>query len=103
MKKSRLIQSALDFRNGLLDGKESDMMCFVVSSSLAGYLHYENIDCKLVEGSVVALNIECNHFWIEMPDGNILDPTADQFIDLDGNRMPKVYYGILPNFYQKGE
>jgi len=40
---------------------------------------------------------EMNHYWLELPDGQVLDPTADQFNDEDGfehlRPLPPVYIG----------
>jgi hypothetical protein len=39
---------------------------------------------------------EREHFWLEMDDGTVIDPTADQFPGLD---LPPVYIGKLPTMY----
>jgi hypothetical protein len=41
-----------------------------------------------------------NHCWLALPDGRILDPTADQFVG-HGATLPPVYLGPLPVIYQR--
>ena len=91
----KLVKIATEFRDGMLQGLPSVAMCFVICSALIGYLRYEGIECELIEGEVG----NSNHFWIELTEGNILDPTADQFKKPDGSDMPKVYCGELPEWY----
>lgn len=85
-----------EFRGGLLDHRPSGSMCFMVSSALAGYLSFSGYDCKLTKGYVG----ECEHFWLTLPDGIIIDPTADQFPQPTGDDMPKVYIGEKPDWYR---
>lgn len=58
-------------------------MCAVVCYPLQGYLGFLGVGTELVE---VMLQYS-NHFFLRMPDGRVLDPTADQF------EGPKVYLG----------
>ena len=67
------------------------MSCY----ALVGYLHFAGYDCSLVQGAIG----DWEHFWIQLPSGSIIDPTADQFKQPDGNPMPKVYHGEKPNWY----
>lgn len=92
MTKRQLISIARGFRNGLLAGSASDLMCAVVSHPLAGYLSAIGVDCSVKK---VDLKWEHegrafvgNHVFISLPDGRVLDPTASQF---DG--FPDVYVG----------
>lgn len=81
---------ATEFRRGILAGKPSDLMCFAICAPLQSLLKAtHNLDLELVEGRVS----NCDHFWLKLPDGRVLDPTADQFNDLGFPRMPKVYLG----------
>ena len=84
MTDAELIEFATEFREGILDGAPSRMMCFAVSAPLAGLLNFYGVDAKTVEGDVGNMN----HIWIELSDGRVLDATADQFDD-----MPAVYLG----------
>lgn len=93
---AELVQIASEFREGILDGRPSFMMCAAVSWPLAAYLRaIHGVECETVETDVG----ECNHFWIKLSDGRALDPTLDQF-----NRWfpwmnyPPVYVGPLAEY-----
>ena len=71
-----LIEIARDFRDGLLDGRPPDLMCMVVSAPLQGFLSA----VYGVETTLEKLDFENgDHVWLRLPDGRILDATADQF------------------------
>lgn len=97
MTDAELIEVAAGFRDGLLDGEPSDMNCFKVVAPLAGLLEFYGVDAKVVEGYVVlkrgSNGQTCNHFWIQLADGRVLDPTADQFNKAHKKDMPPVYLG----------
>ncbi len=99
MKDAQLKKFVLEFREGILGGRSSHMMCFAICSPLAPLLEMSGVKCELVEGVVVwtysGKAFETNHFWFSLPDGRIIDPTADQF-DPDGD---KVYLGPKPANY----
>jgi len=92
---NKLLRDATNFRKGILEGQPSKAMCFAVAAPLQGYLSFTGLKCRLIEGGVG----EWVHFWIELPDGTILDPTADQFESPDGLKMPPVYIGKKPDWY----
>lgn len=94
-----LRNTVLSFRKGLLDGRPSDQMCFVVCWPLHGFLNTLGIACDLIEGNVKG--VSSNHYWLKLPDGRIIDPTADQF-NSDYYKMPKVYIGPKPEHYVEG-
>lgn len=75
MNDKQLIRCATQFRKGLLGKGDSFMKCFIVSAPLAGLLEAHGVKNTLVEGRFGY----CNHVWIELPDGRVLDATADQF------------------------
>jgi hypothetical protein len=93
MNDQKLIQVCRAFREGLLDGASSEAMCFVVASSLSGFLSAHGVKTEVVEGSLGVMN----HFWLRLPDGRILDPTADQFNTLE--LSPPLTSEILPDIY----
>jgi hypothetical protein len=79
---------AQSFRDGILDGGPSDMMCAAVSWPLAALLRCSGLDCETVETKGVPTEYgTVNHVWIRLSDGRALDPTADQF------GYPPVYLG----------
>lgn len=81
MSDEELLSIAEEFREGILDGDTSALMCAAVSWPLQGYLsalyHVEaeciETDVSLPDGGTI------NHVWLRLPDGRVLDPTADQF------------------------
>lgn len=88
-----LIEFAADFRDGVLDGGPSDMMCAVVCWPLAALLRSVGVDCETVESRDVETEYgSCNHVWIKLADGRVLDPTADQFSTAD-RPLPPIYLG----------
>lgn len=79
-----------EFREGVLAGRGPYMMCFAVCAPLQGFL---SVCCGIKTELREAWFNECNHCWLELPDGRIIDPTADQF------GMEPVYIGKLPLSY----
>ncbi len=75
MTDDELIEIAKEFREGILDGESSDLMCAMVSYPLAGLLHFYGVECECEFGEMS----DRNHVWIRLSDGRVLDPTADQF------------------------
>jgi hypothetical protein len=104
MKDAELLKLAADFRNGLLEGRSSTAMCFAVCAPLDGFLHFNNYRTRLVVGEVAVpgdpRGMLCEHYWLELEDGRILDPTADQFTT-PTNPMPAVYIGMKPDWYKE--
>ena len=84
----QIIEFAEEFRHGILDGGNPQMMCAMVCLPLAGLLSFYGIECEIVE---VDLG-DCNHVFLRLRDGRVLDPTADQFTDR-GCTWPPVYLG----------
>jgi hypothetical protein len=68
-------QYARSFTKGLLGDRETDMMCFMVSAPMVGYLNAIGIKCDCVEGETAGQH----HCWVQFPDGRIIDATAKQF------------------------
>ena len=102
MSDADLIAAALQMRNSVLDAFATDGdstgFCFMVSAPLAGWLSYSGIDCceKTVDFGFA------NHCFVELPDGRILDATADQFNHLlRKNKLPAIYLGKIPSIYSK--
>ena len=78
------------FRKGLIKKREGDMMCGVVSYALHGYLSFLGIKAEIED---VVLK-HSNHVFLRLPDGRVLDATADQF------GGPKIYLGS-PLWYHR--
>jgi hypothetical protein len=95
MEDKELITFATDFREGILSGKSSALMCGAVSWPLASLLRVNGVKCDTVESDLGFIN----HFWIKMPDGRALDPTADQFNTMFDLDLPPVYLGEPLNIH----
>lgn len=92
-----LKQIVTEFREDILDGGSSAFMCIAVCAPLEGYLRVgHGIDTHAVAGTIDLGDYNMEHFWLEMEDGTVIDPTADQFEEL---RLPPVYIGPRPAAY----
>lgn len=91
----RIVRIATNFREGFLGKRPSNAMCFALCCTLVGYLRFCGYKCDVDKGTIG----DWNHYWIRLPGGTILDPTADQFKQPDGQSMPVVYYGKRPEWY----
>jgi hypothetical protein len=92
-----ILKIAREMRSGLLENTKPAGMCFVVSAALGGYLSMLGLDCRLIKRDFGFTN----HVWLELPDGRVLDPTADQFNKRLRNKFPKIYLGELPKIYRR--
>ena len=78
MSDRKLLAVAKSFRKGILGKGSSCLMCMAVSLPLQGWL-----SALGVETNLELVNLDwCNHAFLRLPDGRVLDPTADQFGDL---------------------
>ena len=71
----QLLKATRQFRDGILEGRSSDRMCFMVCFALQGFLSACGLETLLIEAEFR----DTNHVWLQLPDGRVLDPTADQF------------------------
>lgn len=93
MRSRDIIRIARDFRRGILRGRPSAGMCLVVSAPLQGFLSaVYGMGADLEEADFGSTN----HVYLRLPDGRILDATADQFPG-----MPDVYLGPWPDAYER--
>lgn len=105
MTDKQLIKFVTSFRKGLIGKATPTKRCFMVCSPLATILPNFGITCSLKEGELLLPNnqgeLECYaHYWIELSDGRIIDPTASQFCNPEsGEKMPDVYFGERPKWY----
>ncbi len=66
-------------------------------TSLAEYLHYvEGYPLYEIRAGHIG---EQTHIWLELPDGEILDPIAGKVDDFS-HKMPDVYIGKKPGWYE---
>lgn len=101
MTDQQLIKTAKGFRKGLLNKRSVKDMCMIVSNPLATLLRTCHVPCELLEVGIIQKGELHSHYCIKLLDGRVLDPTASQFTDPDGNRMPDIYLGQRPAWYQK--
>jgi hypothetical protein len=94
-----LLSLATGFRKGILGGESSAFMCRAICLPLQGLLSIEGIETKLIQGWVDCGDHDMDHVWLELEDGRVLDPTADQF----QLSLPPVYLGQLPTQYNVNE
>ena len=102
MTDKQLIKITTQFTKGIIGKRnKTDGYCFMVSAALQSYLNLlHGMRCELIEGEIRPnKGAAWNHFWLELEDGRILDPTADQFKDPDGSDRPMVYIGKKPKWY----
>jgi hypothetical protein len=96
-----LYRTVFSFRKGIIGKRSSDLMCFAVCAPLQGYLGMLGYETKLVKGEIdVSADYVIGHYWLALPDGRIIDPTADQFESPTGEKMPEVYIGERPEWYR---
>lgn len=88
MSRNKLRRICLSFRRGLLAHQSSTYMCGVVSFPLTGFLASIGVETRVLESDLG----ECNHLFLEMQDGMIIDATADQF-NYAEKKYPEVYIG----------
>lgn len=94
---SKLLNIVKQFRKGILDGRGPISMCYAVCAPLSAYLQVCGYDNKLVCGEVNSGYWQ-EHYWLDFGDF-IVDPTASQFKNPQGGRMPQVYIGSRPQWY----
>ena len=95
-KHGELLRTVTEFRDGILNGAPSDLMCFAVCAPLQSYLHMCGTDTALIHGEFEGW---MNHVWLEMEDGQIIDPTFDQITKWINKPLPPVYIGPKPDWY----
>jgi hypothetical protein len=91
MTDAEIVEFAREFRDGVLGGGSSRLMCFAICAPLETLLGLSGVECELVEADFGYIN----HVWLKLPNGDILDPTADQF------GFEPVYLGPLPWQYER--
>lgn len=99
MKDKDLIRTIQSFTRGILGKRKPNGMCLAVCAPLQSFLLMGECYTKLVEGEIHINGDLWNHFWLELKDGRVIDPTASQFKKPDGSGMPKVFIGEKPYWY----
>lgn len=96
MNTKELLCAAREFRDGIVGNEPSERMCFMVCAPLHGYLRFVGEDVDLIQGTVSGVE----HYWLRLKNGDVLDPTADQFTTTD-QPMPEIYIGKQPKWYRE--
>jgi hypothetical protein len=91
-----LLKLASLVRKKALRGAESAGHCESVSRQLLPRLADNGLTANVVYGNANGQG----HVWVELEDGTVIDPTADQFNQPNGEPMPKVYVGPRPEWYK---
>lgn len=99
MDDKELLKFVTGFRYGILGKNSPNKRCYMVCLPLQGILSFENIEAKLIRGEIRIGDTFFEHFWLNLPDGRVLDPTASQFNAPDGSKMPEIYIGEKPEWY----
>lgn len=84
-----ILQFSKDFRTAIIGRGDSARMCAAVSGPLCAALRMEGVACTLLESDLE----DCNHVFIRLQDGRVLDATADQFNGHGRPALPAVYLG----------
>lgn len=95
MDDAELISIAQSFRDEICTNGKADFHCFMVCAPLQGYLSaLHGMRVEICETKAVKTDFgTCNHIWLRLNDGRVLDPTADQFNRPGRKRLPPVYLG----------
>lgn len=113
------LKSIVDEYTIAFNEKGTDNMCYIISISLASYLEFLGYQVRLTSGTftidksfvnkmpdseiksmLLTQEYECNHYWITLGNGLIIDATADQLNRL--YNLPKLemnYIGKKPEWY----
>lgn len=84
-----LLTYAREFREAVLQGASSERMCAALSAPLHAAFQALGIQSQLVVSDLG----ECEHIFLRLAGGQVLDPTADQFNWCSRQNLPGVYLG----------
>jgi hypothetical protein len=102
MKDKDIVRFIVEFREGLVDGKPPDDACYTIYYAIQCMLSVMGVNTGMLEVTVpphlTKNGQEAQHFVLQLSDGRILDPTADQF---PRTGFPAVYLGPLPSAYKR--
>lgn len=86
---SALLQYATSFREAVLQGTSSSRMCAAISGPLGAVVDLLGVGHELVQSDLGV----CDHIFLRLADGQVLDATADQFNWCSREALPGVYLG----------
>lgn len=106
MTDAELIATCTEFRRGLLGRRSPRWQCAKVCWAMAPYLeffHQVTLAVCMSENVEFARGRTCNHVWLQLADGRVLDPTADQF-STKARPLPAIYLGEpIPDLHKGDE
>lgn len=90
-----------NFINGLCKKANIEYIsnCYLCSCILQEYLWLIGVDSNIVNCKVKQGRKKVNHFYLITSEGFQIDPTASQFKDITGKRLPKILFDNIPEFY----
>jgi hypothetical protein len=100
MTDKQVAKFVLKFRSGILGGESSKSKCFAVCWPLTTLLSMCGIVNEIKHCLIKRGRATWGHVVLELSDGRIIDPTADQF-STAGRPMPEVYLGPWPTWYKR--
>lgn len=89
MTDTEILQYASEFRFAVIGDRNSARMCAAISAPLCAALVVLGVPSLVMESNLC----DCNHVFIQLQDGRVLDPTADQFNWCSSSHLPGVYLG----------
>ena len=97
MTDQELTSYATKFRSAILRAGPSAWMCAAISAPLCAALAALDVPSRLLESDLG----DCNHVFLQLTDGRVLDPTADQFNWCSHAPLPPVYLGWPETIHQR--
>ena len=118
-RREALQQVVSDYCSEIMPKQSSDDMCYIMCISLQAILELMGHSCFINQGSfslsadyvnniadierrtlLQSQDNTVNHYWMELEDGTLIDPTADQLARLYGlPELPVHYVGDKPDWY----
>jgi len=95
MTDAELLQYASEFRFAVIGDETSSRMCAAISDPLCAALAVQGVPAQVMENVLE----DCNHVFLQLPDGRVLDPTADQFNRGSSGPLPAVYLGGVTSIH----
>jgi len=91
------------FAKGILGGRSPVKMSLSVCLPLGVYLFRCGIFTFVIVGEVTTAGKAVTHYWLQLEDKRIIDAVAGQFKNPNGENMPSVYIGKIPDWYKRIE
>ena len=90
MSEAELYFYAVEFRRAIIGRGSSSRMCAAIAAPLSAALELLGTPNMLMESDLQ----ECNHVFLQLENGMVLDPTADQFLTESVADGWNVYLGV---------